>query len=80
MRSSRPTARSRSSRSARRSSSLIGCPDCPFGRDARDLVFSDGFWINASYTILPFIIVLLVVRAIVRRIDKEDGNASSRDA
>jgi hypothetical protein len=46
------------------------CPDCPVGREAREMVFSDAFWTNAWYAFLPFVVVLLAVRWFVRRIDQ----------
>jgi hypothetical protein len=45
------------------------CPDCPPARSARELVFSESFWMNAGYALLPFVIVVLLVRWIVQRLD-----------
>ena len=44
------------------------------------MVFSDAFWTNAWYAILPFAVALVVVRWFVSRIDQgavdeEPGNA-----
>jgi len=47
------------------------CPDCPPARAARALVFSHGFWTTAWYVLLPFAVVLLAARWIVRRVDRE---------
>lgn len=41
---------------------LARCPDCPIGRQARELVLADGFWWNAGAALLPFLVVALVVR------------------
>ena len=49
------------------------CPNCASGRAARGLVFSDTFWLNAWYTLLPFLVVALVVRWVVRRVDQGAG-------
>jgi hypothetical protein len=45
------------------------CPDCAPGRAAREIVFSETFWTNAAYALLPFVIVVLLVRWIVRWLD-----------
>jgi hypothetical protein len=50
--------------------SILACPDCATARAARDLVFSDGFWVNSWYAVLPFVVAVLVVRWIVRRVDQ----------
>jgi hypothetical protein len=49
------------------------CPNCASGRAARGLVFSDTFWPNAWYTLLPFLVAVLVVRWVVRRVDQGAG-------
>jgi hypothetical protein len=49
---------------------LLACPDCPVGREARSLVFSEAFWVNAWYALLPFLVVALAVRWFVRRLDQ----------
>ena len=46
------------------------CPDCPVGREARALVLSEAFWLNAGYALLPFVVALLAVRWFVRRLDQ----------
>jgi hypothetical protein len=46
------------------------CPDCPVGREARSLVFSEDLWTNAWYAVLPFVVVILMVRWFVRRLDQ----------
>ncbi len=45
------------------------CPDCPPSRAAREIAFSETFWTNAAYALLPFVIVVLLVHWIVRRVD-----------
>jgi hypothetical protein len=49
---------------------VSACPDCPPARDARALVFSDGFWLNAWYALLPFVVVAIAVRWFVGRVDR----------
>jgi hypothetical protein len=51
-------------------SSLLACPDCATARAARDLVFSDSFWVNSWYALLPFVVTIFVVRWILRRVDQ----------
>jgi hypothetical protein len=48
----------------------VFCPDCPPARTARALVFSESFWLNALFLVLPFLIVLFVGVAVLRRIDR----------
>lgn len=36
-------------------------------------MFSDTFWLNAWYTLLPFLVIALVVRWVVRRVDQGGG-------
>jgi hypothetical protein len=54
------------------------CPSCPVGREARDLVFSDAFWMNAGVALLPFVIVALAVRWFTRRLDRGDAEETKR--
>jgi hypothetical protein len=56
---------------------IVGCPDCPIGREARLRVFSDEFWLNAWYAILPFAVILLAVGWFSGRID--EGGADADD-
>ncbi|MDX2089750.1 MAG: hypothetical protein SFX73_17980 [Kofleriaceae bacterium] len=53
---------------------LLACPSCPAGRAARLLVFSDAFWVNAWFALLPFVVCGLVVRAVVRRLNRGEAN------
>lgn len=53
------------------SSAYFACPSCATARAARDLVFADSFSTNSWYTLLPFVVVVLVVRWSVRRVDQE---------
>jgi hypothetical protein len=46
------------------------CPDCPPARAARELVLGGSFWLNALLLALPFLIVLFVGAAVLRRIDR----------
>lgn len=46
------------------------CPDCPPAREARNLVFSETFWTNAWYAVLPFLVVAYLVRWFVLRLDR----------
>lgn len=48
---------------------IAACPDCPPAREARAQVVADGMWLNALYAVLPFVLVLIVVRWFVGRID-----------
>jgi hypothetical protein len=50
------------------------CPDCPPVREARALVFSEAFWVNVWYVLLPFAVVSLVVRVLVQSLDREVKN------
>jgi hypothetical protein len=51
------------------------CPDCAAARAARHLLFSDdALWLHLSSVVLPFVIVLLAVRAILRRVERADGS------
>src|SRR5512144_2786296 len=52
-------------------SSLFACPNCATARAARDLVFADRFWTNSWYALLPFVVIVLVSRSSVRRVDQE---------
>jgi hypothetical protein len=45
------------------------CPSCATALAARDLVFSETFWVNIWYAVLPFAAAGVVVRAFVRRLD-----------
>ena len=49
---------------------ISACPDCPVGRDARALVWADGFWVHAGYALLPFLVVLLLVRLIAGYLER----------
>lgn len=51
------------------------CPDCPPVRDARALVLGDAFWMNALWTVLPFIAIALVLAWFARLISKFDQGA-----
>lgn len=55
---------------------LAACPDCPIGREARGLVFSDAFWTNAGLALLPFVIVSIAVVWFVRRVDRSPEEES----
>lgn len=47
------------------------CPSCAASRAARDHVFSESFWLDAGSALLPFLIVALLMRWIVRWIDAD---------
>jgi hypothetical protein len=52
---------------------ISSCPDCATARAARHLVFADdAFWIHVWSVVLPFMISLLLVRAILRRVERAD--------
>jgi len=52
---------------------IMSCPDCATARAARHLVFGDGaFWLHVWSVVLPFVITLLIVRAILRRVERAD--------
>ena len=53
------------------------CPYCPPVAAARDLVMSDGFWLNAGYALLPFAIAIITVAVIARQLDGEDHDDGS---
>ncbi len=42
------------------------CPDCPEAREARHLVWTQGFGFNLFVTTLPFVVVAAVILAIER--------------
>jgi hypothetical protein len=46
------------------------CPSCPTAVEARALVFSDAFWTNTTYAVLPFLVAGLVVHQLVKRLDR----------
>jgi hypothetical protein len=48
----------------------MACPDCPVAREARALVLSDRFWLNAWCAVLPFVVVAIVVQRVVRGLDR----------
>jgi hypothetical protein len=52
------------------SAMMILCPDCPAALSARSMVLSEGFWILAWAAMLPFVLALIVVRRIVRHLDR----------
>ena len=56
----------------------LACPDCPASRAARDLFVSDGLLTNAWYAVLPFLVTGLVVRAVVRRVDRDQASPPRR--
>ena len=45
---------------------IIGCPYCDseVGERVAAGIFNDGFWLNATLTLLPFSVLLLVVAVI----------------
>jgi hypothetical protein len=49
---------------------LTLCPSCPPAIEARSLVLSEAFWINATYAMLPFAVVAVVVHLFVKRLDR----------
>jgi hypothetical protein len=51
------------------------CPACPPVLEARALVFSDGFLINATYALLPFVVVGIVMHQFVKRLDRGGRHA-----
>jgi hypothetical protein len=57
----------------------LSCPDCAAGRAARSLVISDAFWFRLWCVVLPFVVTALVVRAILRRIDRDDATRRMLD-
>jgi hypothetical protein len=60
--------------------SVLACPSCPPALEARTLVFSEAFWVNASYALLPFVVVGVVVHRFVRRIDRGVRGNEERDS
>jgi hypothetical protein len=48
----------------------LACPSCPTNLDAMALVFSEAFVTNATYALLPFLVVGCVVRKFVKRLDQ----------
>ena len=46
------------------------CPDCPPAREARELVLSESFWLNAALMVLPFALVLAVAVALLHQLDR----------
>jgi hypothetical protein len=46
------------------------CPDCEPGRQARALFFGAQLVPTAIDTLLPFVVVLVVVLVVVRRLDR----------
>jgi hypothetical protein len=57
---------------------LAFCPSCPTAIEARALVFSDGFWVNAAYAVLPFLVAAFVVHKFVKRLDQGAGHEEQR--
>lgn len=49
---------------------FLACPSCPPALEARSLVLSETFWVNASYALLPFVLAGLVVHEVVRRLER----------
>jgi len=56
--------------SSNMASSLALCPSCPPNLEARSLVLSEAFLINAWYAVLPFLVVLIIVHHVVKRLDR----------
>lgn len=57
-------------------SALAMCPACPVALEARSLVFSDAFWLNATYAVLPFAVVGIIIHKFVMYLDagvRDDG-------
>jgi hypothetical protein len=51
----------------------LACPSCATGRAARGLVFGDAFWLHLWAITLPFVVVVLAGRVVLRRLDRLDG-------
>lgn len=58
---------------------LAFCPSCPTAVEARALVFSEGFWVNAVYAVLPYVVIGFVVHKFVKRLDQGAGHEEQRD-
>jgi hypothetical protein len=53
---------------------ILACPDCATARAARHLVFGgDAFWLHVWGVALPFVITVLLVRAVLRRVGRAEG-------
>ena len=50
--------------------SVLACPSCPTNIDAKSLVFSEAFVTNATYALIPFLVVGFVVHRFVKRLDE----------
>lgn len=59
---------------------LAMCPSCPPNLEARSLVLSEAFWTNATYAVLPFLVVGFVVHRFVRRLDPGASSAEDRES
>jgi hypothetical protein len=58
---------------------IMACPDCATARAARHLVFGDdALWLHVWSIALPFVIALLLVRTILRRVEHAERESESR--
>ncbi|HUS31476.1 MAG TPA: DUF2243 domain-containing protein [Kofleriaceae bacterium] len=55
--------------------SVLGCPDCPPAREARDL-FVQNLGFDVVRAALPFVLIAIVVFAVARVVRRYDGDAS----
>jgi hypothetical protein len=53
----------------------MACPSCEAGRAARGMVLSNAFWLYLWAIALPFVVVVLLGRAVLRRIDAREAAA-----
>jgi hypothetical protein len=50
--------------------SVLACPSCPTNIEAKSLVFSEAFVANATYALIPFLVVGVIVHKFVKHLDR----------
>jgi uncharacterized protein (DUF983 family) len=57
----------------------LACPSCATGRVARGLVLGDAFWFHLLAITLPFVIVVVIAYAVLRRVERRDAREYATD-
>jgi hypothetical protein len=57
----------------------LACPSCAAGRVARGLVLGDAFWFHLWAITLPFVIVVVIAYAVLRRVERLDARDDATD-